>query len=589
MYTVNKIFRQVLFDSNFTLYCEVLGLILISILVVFQIYAFTVLLQESFRRKKLLSPSAPVSSGSVRKENGESEFQRSWQKIAPCFFSGNGFPRPRCEINLARLFSDIQFLESLPLTCAEEQEKLDHLKKTAEIYLKRKFVQIDRKWMIGIHLLIAICALIILCFPKLPSIGPLILYIVIAEGIAWIGTGYFKLLLIILAVPESLNEDILDPRLYRLGRALLRFPKWLLNLTDSMLRKLFRWLGKEMKESEKSILVLNYERRVLRVEDDDTRQFAALICTGFSLLLICGLFVHFLFLWVELLIILCFYLLPFVFAFYFFRNYVFYGHFQKKLAIAICLIGMSCALTGGIFFYTAWQEKSTDAAAAEAEKEKEKARRRSSGQEISAQEKQAVEERTGKLIHLLDAFPRQIRVRLLSFHKNFRRNAGIVTVKYQLEIIPDDLAGYGENFRKELAGLGFSSRPTGGRNFIQIIYSVSGIEPAKSYIAAQNLSAQTLARYYDKRTLLCRFDFLDRNGDVSLSRTISVGTPIQFNGSVIHLSHPQSNPLSRTARFRFRFQRNSTPPEMERVLLTLIYADSGAETMEEHAEVSRNR
>ena len=156
----------------------------------------------------------------------------------------------------------------------------------------------------------------------------LILYIVIAEGIAWIGTGYFKLLLIILAVPESLNEDILDPRLYRLGRALLRFPKWLLNLTDSMLRKLFRWLGKEMKESEKSILVLNYERRVLRVEDDDTRQFAALICTGFSLLLICGLFVHFLFLWVELLIILCFYLLPFVFNL---SRLVIYVNFRQHL------------------------------------------------------------------------------------------------------------------------------------------------------------------------------------------------------------------------------------------------------------------
>ena len=254
----------------------------------------------------------------------------------------------------------------------------------------------------------------------------------------------------------------------------------------------------------------------------------------------------------------------------------------------VILIGGICALTGGVVFYPSWQEKSAEVANAEADKGKEKAAaqipKTSSGQTLSPLGKQAVEERTRTLIRLLDAFPDLYQARLLNLHKNVRRNSGTVTVDSLLEIVPDDHAIFLERFRKEFSGLGFSSKPIDGGNFTQILCNASESTSAVFYSSAQNLASQTLARYYEKQALFCRLDFLDKNGHITLSRTVSAGTPILFNGKALRLNPPQGNLLTRTVRSRFRLRGDAAQAEIDRVQLTLIYRESGSESMKENRE-----
>ena len=195
-----------------------------------------------------------------------------------------------------------------------------------------------------------------------------------------------------------------------------------------------------------------------------------------------------------------------------------------------------------------------------------------------------MEERTRTLIRLLDAFPDLYQARLLNLHKNVRRNSGTVTVDSLLEIVPDDHAIFLERFRKEFSGLGFSSKPIDGGNFTQILCNASESTSAVFYSSAQNLASQTLARYYEKQALFCRLDFLDKNGHITLSRTVSAGTPILFNGKALRLNPPQGNLLTRTVRSRFRLRGDAAQAEIDRVQLTLIYRESGSESMKENRE-----
>lgn len=589
MNTSNEILRQVLFYSHFSVYWKQLGILLICLLLFFQICVLFTLILEFIRKKRILTRKLAVSGENQASADINLEFERLWKEIFPLVFDENGIPRPRREVKLRKLFRYIRRMQQLNPKSQSELEKLSCLMKNAEYYQKRKFPVFDWKFIVLIHLLVALIAVVIFYFQLSSSTKLIVLYILSAECIALFFVGYFKLFLAFFAVPESLNLDFVHPFIQGIYFFFRNLPKGLVHIGNKSSEEMFQWVGKEFEKSRKSVVVMDENRNVIRVEDDTDRQMIALICLLFFFMIAFVIALYFLILWFYLFGILCVFCFPFIVFYYFFRNYVFYGRFQRILGAAVIFCGASCTVFGGVLFYSAWQQKAEEMIP-ESKKETILQSNRSLS-EVSVQSETILtpQKRTDELITLLDAFPQMYRARVLKFHKISGRDFWTVAVDYQVEITKELYKNYLVRFRKKLSELGFSPGRESAGNSIQIIYngpeSASGIY----YFNPQNLVCQNLFRYYEKKALLCRFDFMDKNGRVRFSRTVLFGMPILFTEKRISLYPPQNNQLSRTARMQFQTHGSETALEVDHIQLTLTYATLPPGVLKESRESIRYR
>ena len=530
MDTTNEILRQVLFYSQFSVYWKELGILLICLLLFFQICVLFTLLLEFFRKKLILSRTLAFPGENQASTDRNMEFERLWKEIFPLIFDTNGVPRPRREVKLRVLFHYIRRMQKLNLKGQTELENLNCLMKNAEYYQKRKFPILDWKFILLIHLLVALVAVVIFYFQISSSTNLIILYILSAECIALFLVGYFKLFLAFFAVPESLNLDFIHPVIQGIYLFFRNLPKGFVNIGNKSSREVFQWVGKEFEKSRNRVIVMDENRNVLRVEDDTDRQMISLICVLFFFMIVFGIAVYFLILWFYLFGILCVFCLPFITFYYFFRNYVFYGRFQKILSTAVILCGISCCVLGGVLFYSAWQQKATGMISKTEKEPILQSNRSSSYVTIKSERILSPQKRTDELSSLIDAYPKLYQAKELKFHKISGRDFWTIAVDYKVEITTGLYKTYLERFRKKLSELGFSPRHKNGGYSIQIVYNGPESSSGSYYFEPQNLVYQNLSRYYEKKALLCRFDFIDKNGRVRFSRTVLFGMPILFTG-----------------------------------------------------------
>ena len=199
-------------------------------------------------------------------------------------------------------------------------------------------------------------------------------------------------------------------------------------------------------------------------------------------------------------------------------------------------------------------------------------------QEIQEQQQAAIRQRTAKLINLLDAFPGCYQVRLLGFQKQLQGKSAVFTVDYQVGIDPAEYGKYLKRFNEELSELDFNSSNRAGSLAVQIIYGgpEGGIDTR--YAPQSEFSMPMLNSHYrpnnQYRQLVCRFDFLNKNGQTLLSRNVVLGAPIygmHETPGKFDIYPPDYETLSRQARMRFNLSNEFTQNAIVNVKLSLQY------------------
>lgn len=222
-----------------------------------------------------------------------------------------------------------------------------------------------------------------------------------------------------------------------------------------------------------------------------------------------------------------------------------------------------------------------------AQREKEWAKQ----QEIQKQKQAIINRRTERFIQLIDAFPGSYQVKLLGFRKQLLGKSAIFTVDYQVEINPDEYVKYLKRFNEELSELDFNSSNRTDSLAVRIIYGGPEGGADVRYAPQSDFSIPMLNSHYwennQYRQLVCRFDFLNKNGQTLLSRNVAFGAPIygmhETTGK-FDIYPPDYEKLSRQARMRFDFSNEFKKSAIADVKLSLQYKAIPSGTLQETRE-----